>query len=88
MSCYNLMKKADREQYRADHQAELDAVNDGTWPRNINDQMRWIQGSGPEYAARCCKSAIEGINDTERRLAAGDPDLKCWEGWVAPVETA
>lgn len=41
MSSYNLTKKASRDQYRADHQATLDSTKDGTWPRDLNDLMRW-----------------------------------------------
>ena len=72
MSSYNLQKPEDRNRYRQDHAAELVATQDGTWPRDINDAMRWINGNTPEYAARMCKSAIEYIDGLEIRIEAGE----------------
>jgi hypothetical protein len=76
MSFYNLGKPEDRQRYREDHAAELAAVENGTWPRDINDQMRWVHGRGsPAYAAEMCRRSIAYIDDLEQRIEAGDPDL-------------
>jgi len=76
MSSYNLQKPADRARYRQDHADELAAVKTGKWPRDINDQMRWINGNGaPEYAARMCQSAIDYIDGLEARIKAGNAPL-------------
>jgi hypothetical protein len=86
MATYNLMKAEDRARKRADRQAELDAARKGLWPRNSNDQFRW----GPnrvfvdvqqhaEFAAEMCESEIAYLDDVERRLGIGDPDLAGWE---------
>lgn len=73
MSSYNLQKPEDRERYRQDHADELAAVESGTWPRDINDQMRWINGGGaPEYAAKMCQSAIDYIDGLEARIESGE----------------
>jgi hypothetical protein len=84
MASYNLQKPADRARYRADHQAELDAALDGSWPRNLNDQMRWANlphcpydGSEAtlrkhrEYVAKQCRAEIAYIDDLERRVVSG-----------------
>lgn len=79
MSSYNLQKPGDRERFRQDHADELAAVEDGSWPRDINDAFRWIHGSSPEhtaqYAARMCQSAIDYIDDLEIRIEAGEAPL-------------
>ena len=80
MSSYNLTKPEDRTRYRQDHADELAAVENGTWPRDINDSMRWIHGrNAPEYAARMCRSTIDYIDDLEARIEAGEVDLLSYE---------
>ena len=78
MSGYNLMKPADRARYKADHQAELEAVQQGKWPRDLADSLRWVHyptGQQAEYAGKMCRAGINYIEDLERRIAAGDPEL-------------
>jgi hypothetical protein len=92
MSCYNFMKRADRQRLRQDREAEIQAVRDGLWPRDIDDRMRWnCKDTNPyfsaaenrrimaEYAARMCQREVDYLDDLERRLAADDPDLVGWE---------
>jgi len=92
MASYNLMRAADRARARADCQAEIDAVEAGQWPRDINDSMRWIHPPtspylpadenrriAAEYAARMCRAEIEYLDGVDRRIAEGDPDLAGWE---------
>jgi len=58
MTSYNLTKSVDREALRADRQSELDAIEAGTWPRDLNDLMRWSPPhtvEPPVWAARMCK---------------------------------
>jgi len=79
MAFYNLMRAGDRQRKRARREAELAAVREGRWPRDIDDQMRWSKGT-PEYAARMCQADLDYLDDVERRIADGDPDLAGWEG--------
>lgn len=88
MSSYNLHKAADRARYRQDHADELAAVEAGCWPRDINDQMRWVnipsmpyappavvKKATEEYVARMCRFAIAYIDGLESRIKAADPNL-------------
>lgn len=82
MSSYNLMKVAGREAMRADRQAELDATRDGSWPRDLNDSMRWVgrNGTSPkDWAAKMCRFELDYLADLERRLQANDPSLEAWD---------
>jgi hypothetical protein len=79
MASYSLTKAADRKRYRQDHVDELEATKNGTWPRDINDEMRWINGDGPAYAARMCRAAIDYIDGLEQRIKDGDPDVASFE---------
>ena len=88
-------KAADRAAERVALAAELEALEAGVWPRDINDAFRWngaptsqfLHGEENarivrEHATRCCRSGIAYLDDLEARLAAGDRDLRGWEGWV------
>jgi hypothetical protein len=72
MSAYNLTKPDGREALRADRQSELDAVERGEWPRDLNDIMRW---SPPRFedpaawAAKMCRADLHylsHITDSDR----------------------
>lgn len=78
MTFYNLQNPDDRARLRQDRQAELAAVKTQKWPRDINDQMRWIRDSSPEYAAQMCQAEIVYLDDLEVRIKAGDPNLKSY----------
>lgn len=75
MASYNLQKKESRDRLRAERQGELDAIERGVWPRNINDKYRWISvPSGmthAEYAKTMCQADLAYLNDLEGRLDAG-----------------
>ena len=92
MPSYNLQNAASRAQYRAGYEAELAAAQDGTWPRDLNDQMRWqnlpkmpydppevVQAAHRAYVARICKQELDYLDDLERRIRAGSPDLAGYE---------
>lgn len=92
MASYNLLKAADRKRRRAEVVAELAATQDGTWPRDSNDVMRYVhlpQGSPysssdtlqkqREYVAKLCRQELEYLDDLERRIRAGDPDVEGYE---------
>lgn len=92
MASYNFSKAADRARCRADRQAEIDAVTAGTWPRDINDEYRWLnaptnrylsakhnQEIRAEYARKMCQAEIDYLDGVDRRVAEGDPDLAGWE---------
>lgn len=64
MASYNLTKAADRERLRVDRQAELDAVEQGIWPRDLDDLMRWTPPRNVEphvWAARMCQADLTYI---------------------------
>ena len=87
VASYSLTKAADRKKYRQDHVDELTAAENGTWPRDLNDEMRWIHAPNDpfdpqaraKYAARMCRSAIEYIDGLEQRIKEGDPDVASFE---------
>jgi len=78
MALYNLMKAADRVRYRKNQQDELDALIGGYWPRDMDDQLRWASRDRVQIRAMI-ESSIRYIDDLERRIVAGDPDLAGWE---------
>lgn len=88
MACYNLMKPQDRARRRSRRVAELRAIENGEWPRDIEDTMRWTcpQGILPaEWAKQMCEAEIEYLDDVDVRIRAGDPGLAGWQAaWGAP----
>jgi hypothetical protein len=74
MAFYNLGKRADRDRMRAERVAELEAVENGTWPRDVNDYMRWMYGRA-DWAGKMCRQSIAYLDDLEKRIQARDPDL-------------
>ena len=85
MASYDLTQPCDRKHFRQDRVNELAAIRDGAWPRDVNDDMRWIHAHGDieqrrAYAARMCQSAIDYVDDLERRIAAKDPDVASFQG--------
>jgi hypothetical protein len=71
MASYNLMKMADRARLRIDRSLELEAVMAGTWPRNIDDRMRWSKPT-PELVAKMCEADIEYVDLLDEQIAAGE----------------
>ena len=79
MSAYNLQLPDHRAQLRADRQAELDAIREGRWPRDINDALRWsppnvwiVNGqiravTSSEWAAHMCQIDIRYCDTYEMR---------------------
>jgi hypothetical protein len=78
MASYNLTRAADRQRYRQDHISELEAIQAGTWPRDVNDALRWTR-MDPEHAARMCRMAVDYVDDLEARIASGDAGLEGFE---------
>ncbi len=78
MSSYNLTHAADRARYRVDHLDELEAIEQGRWPRDVDDALRWTR-MDPEHAARMCRAAVDYIDGLERRIAAGEAGLDGFE---------
>ena len=78
---YNLTTKEGRNRLRAECQSELDAVKTGTWPRNLNDAMRWMyrpRGVTPaEHAGAMCQSMLDSLDTLERRTAVEDRSVVC-----------
>lgn len=84
MASYNLMKKADRDRQRSNRMAEVDAIDEGRWPRDINDEMRWGATrtfyDGAEkaaYARRMCMADVAYLDGIPDRITAGE--LPGWE---------
>ena len=73
MGSYNLGKPEDRVRMRKDHADELAAIKNGSWPRDINDYMRYV--GGRKMAAKVCRSVIEYLDNLEVRINRGDLDL-------------
>ena len=87
MASYNLMKRADRARLRADRQGELDAIKAGTWPRNLDDAMRWGLGRGDAgHARKCIEVELEYLDGVGARIESGE--LAGWEPdeSTAPVQ--
>jgi len=62
MPSYNLAKPEGREALRADRQSELDAVEKGEWPRDVNDVVRWNPPghvASQDWAAKMCRLDLE-----------------------------
>lgn len=62
MPSYNLSKPEGREALRADRQSELDSIESGTWPRDLNDIMRWSPPRNVEpsvWAAKMCRADLD-----------------------------
>ena len=84
MSAYNLTKTADRERLRRERQDEIQAIDNGLWPRNSDEHHRWsVAGKHPrdaaKYARRMCAVELDYLDDLERRLRDGDESLEGWE---------
>ena len=76
-----MTKAKDRNELREKRATELRATQDGTWPRDFDDYMRWKVGT-PEYAARMCRAELEYLDGVEVRINNGE--LPGWE--PAPKE--
>jgi hypothetical protein len=82
MASYDVQKKADRKRMRADRVAEQQAIRAGEWPRGDDDYMRWDPPHGfdpARWAGERCQNEIDYLDDVERRLSEGDPELAGWE---------
>jgi len=74
----NLQKKEDREKLRQACIEEIAAVRNGTWPRDINDYMRYVSSS-PEQALKVSEAHLQYLEELDVRLANNDPELDGWE---------
>jgi hypothetical protein len=92
MSSYDLTRAADRARMRADRMAEIEAVDAGAWPRNPEDEMRWLGAPTSSYlsathnqeirvahAKKVCLLDIAYLDEVERRIQEGDSSLAGWE---------
>ena len=80
MAGYNLMKAEDRQRMREAREKELRAIEDGSWPRDINDVMRWTAATSPylpveearriqeEHAAEMCRADLLYLAGLGKRL--------------------
>ncbi len=80
MPSYNLTKPADRARFRQDHADELEAIEQGRWPRDASDAVRWSTQDAAAVA-RACRDCIAYVDDLEARIAAGGV-----EGFEAAME--
>lgn len=91
MPSYDLTKRADRESALADYKATVEAVNNGSWPRDVNDAMRWNVSNARWWAVDCprpltpatyakymCQAEIEYLEDVQTRIEAGELPAE-WE---------
>lgn len=84
MACYNRMKAESRKQEIADRKAEIAAIDNGTWPRNIDDDMRWgpnktfrDMAEKAQYVRTLCVDEVAYLNGIPPRIVSGE--LKGWE---------
>lgn len=84
MAVYNRMKAADRAREIEDRKAEIVAIDNHTWPRDINDDMRWGANRTfydvPQKAAwvrALCESEVAYLEGVPSRIEAGE--LPGWE---------
>jgi len=79
MVCYNRIKKADREREIADRKAEIAAIDAGQWPRDIDDEFRWVanRGFADAYARNLCVAEVAYLEAIPARVASGE--LTGWE---------
>jgi hypothetical protein len=71
MAAYDLRRADDRALFIKDRQAEIDAIDLGLWPRDINDVHRWTPpyepynydpGRPAKWARRMCLADIAYVN--------------------------
>lgn len=86
MASYNFMKRADRDRCRKARRLEIASVGDKTWPRDRNDAMRWgatktfaDSQERAEHAKAMCEAEVAYLDDLDRRIATGDPDLRGYQ---------
>lgn len=84
MASYNRMKRADREREIADRKAEIAAIDQGTWPRDIDDDFRWganryfhDNAEKAAYARKLCMDDVTYLEGIPGRIALGY--LQNWE---------
>ncbi len=69
MAFYNLATPEGREALRADRQGELDAIRQGTWPRDVDDVVRWTAPrttSPVEWATKMCQADLDYLAQKAR----------------------
>lgn len=75
---YNRMKAADRKENQKDLRAELKAIEDGTWPRDLNDQLRYGRPDAT-YVKKLVEIELAYLEDLENRIIQGDEGLTGYE---------
>ena len=78
MPSYDLSKSPDRQRMLKDRREELAAVDDGSWPRNINDRFHWVT-TDIKKIRRCLLYDIEYLEARETITACQD----C--AWTGPA---
>lgn len=81
---YNRMKSASRQQEIEDRQAEMAAVDNGTWPRDLDDDMRWgvnksfnDMAERAAWARKMCDLDVQYLRGIPPRIVSGE--LAGWE---------
>lgn len=84
MACYNRTKAADRQREITDRKAEITAIDAGTWPRDLDDDMRWgatktfhDAAEKAAYARALCVDEVAYLQGIPARVQAGE--LPGWE---------
>lgn len=76
MASFNLTKRESRLRRKEALESELAALDDGTWPRDTNDVMRWVTSDRKRIRA-IIAAEIEYLEKLPERIAAGE--LPGWE---------
>ena len=81
---YNRTKSASRQQELADRKDEIAAIDNGTWPRDMDDEYRWgalrsfhDMAEKAAYARSLCTLDVEYLEGIPARIATGE--LLGWE---------
>ena len=84
MAVYNRMKSASRACEITDRKAELGAIEAGTWPRSLDDDMRWgsqryfrDMAEKAAYVRPLLEAEITYLEGIPSRIKAGE--LPGWE---------
>lgn len=84
MSSYNYKKAADRNRRRQEIKSALEAIENKTWPRNLNESLEFTgkyrgKFTEIEWAEKIYRFELKYLQDVEVRLCQNDPALIGWE---------
>ena len=76
MAFYDLKRPEDRSRMAKERQEELSAIENGSWPRDTNDLLRWSRME-KGYASKMCRAELAYLANLDLRIAEGE---EVWGG--------